>query len=105
MNCSSEGHSASRALQRAAVIVRGRFCRADRLQHSQLSKSARPLGVSPGTPPAGTPRAAVQTARRLARTRGSTWCPFGQHLINLIEGKQFDSCLWCLILNSTAVRP
>jgi hypothetical protein len=37
----------------------------------------------------------------------SDWrlCPIGQHLVNLIVDKQFDTCLWCLIVNSTAIRP
>ncbi len=37
----------------------------------------------------------------------SDWrlCPIGQHLVNLIIDKQFDTCLWCLIVNSTAIRP
>ena len=36
----------------------------------------------------------------------SDWrlCPIGQHLINLIVDKQFDTRL-CLIVNSTAIRP
>ncbi len=36
----------------------------------------------------------------------SNWrlCPIGQHLVNLIVDKQFDTCLWCLIVNSTAIR-
>ena len=37
----------------------------------------------------------------------SDWrlCPIGQHLVNLIVDKQFDTRLWCLIVNSTAIRP
>ncbi len=36
----------------------------------------------------------------------SNWrlCPIGQHLVNLIVDKQFDTCLWYLIVNSTAIR-
>ncbi len=36
----------------------------------------------------------------------SNWrfCPIGQHLVNLIVDKQFDTCVWCLIVNSTAIR-
>ena len=31
--------------------------------------------------------------------------PIGQHLVNLIVDKQFDTRLWCLIVNSAAIRP
>ena len=37
----------------------------------------------------------------------SDWrlCLIGQHLVNLIVDMQFDMCLWCLIVNSTVIRP